>query len=240
VFCHPFAEEKLWTHRVFVSYARRLAAAGFTVLRFDFLGTGDSDGAFADSNLETCRADVGAAIGEVKRLSESAPVNLLGLRFGASVAALVADDHPDLRSLVMWAPIVDGNRYMQDLLRINIMTQMASYREVRQDRPALVASLEQGHTVNVDGYEMSPSMYAGASTLDLAQGRAFRGPCLIVHVDPRSAPGDDLQRLAAAYPGSTMTTAAEDAFWKEIPRFYQGAPELFRVTDEWLAERSKQ
>ena len=27
VFCHPFGEEKLWTHRVFVSFARRLARA---------------------------------------------------------------------------------------------------------------------------------------------------------------------------------------------------------------------
>ena len=28
VFCHPLAEEKLWAHRVFVAYARQLAASG--------------------------------------------------------------------------------------------------------------------------------------------------------------------------------------------------------------------
>ena len=49
VFCHPFGEEKLWTHRTYVSMARRLAERGHPVLRFDFLGNGDSDGAFADS-----------------------------------------------------------------------------------------------------------------------------------------------------------------------------------------------
>ena len=42
VFCHPLAEEKLWAHRVFVSYARHLAAAGYPVLRFDMTGNGDS------------------------------------------------------------------------------------------------------------------------------------------------------------------------------------------------------
>jgi hypothetical protein len=35
VFCHPFGEEKLWAHRVFVAYSRLLAADGYLVLRFD-------------------------------------------------------------------------------------------------------------------------------------------------------------------------------------------------------------
>ena len=38
VFCHPFAEEKLWTQRVYVSFARRLAREGHPVLRFDYRG----------------------------------------------------------------------------------------------------------------------------------------------------------------------------------------------------------
>ncbi|MEI2787934.1 MAG: hypothetical protein V9E93_03525 [Steroidobacteraceae bacterium] len=29
VMCHPLGEEKLWAHRVFVTFARDLAAAGF-------------------------------------------------------------------------------------------------------------------------------------------------------------------------------------------------------------------
>ena len=44
VFCHPFAEEKLWAHRVYVNFARYLAKHGWAVLRFDYAGYGDSDG----------------------------------------------------------------------------------------------------------------------------------------------------------------------------------------------------
>ena len=44
VFCSPFAEEKLWAHRVFVNFARELARLGYTVLRFDYMGHGDSEG----------------------------------------------------------------------------------------------------------------------------------------------------------------------------------------------------
>ena len=53
VMCHPLGEEKLWSHRVFVSFARDLAAAGFAVLRFDFRGEGDSDRDFEETDLET-------------------------------------------------------------------------------------------------------------------------------------------------------------------------------------------
>ena len=52
VFCHPFAEEKLWSHRVYVSFARALAAKGFVVARFDLRGYGDSDGEFIDISVE--------------------------------------------------------------------------------------------------------------------------------------------------------------------------------------------
>ena len=57
VTCHPFAEEKLWSHRVFVSAARALAQAGHAVLRFDFSGAGDSGGSTAESiSTRTARA----------------------------------------------------------------------------------------------------------------------------------------------------------------------------------------
>ena len=235
VFCHPFGEEKLWAHRVFVSYARRLAAAGHPVLRFDFMGNGDSEGSFSDSSMATACADVRRAIQEVRRLTGARSVSLLGLRLGATVASLVADEAEDIRRLIMWAPITDGARHMQELLRINVMTQMASFKQVRQDRPDLVAAMQQGHTVNVDGYEMGLELYTSVSALQLgSEPHAFGGPCLIVQVEPQPKPATDLQRLAASYPASTVRFAQEDAFWKEIARYYQDAPNLFDVTGAWL------
>ena len=235
VFCHPFGEEKLWTHRVFVAYARRLAAAGHAVLRFDFMGNGDSEGEFSDVSMDTARADVGCAIQEVRRLTGSRAVSLLGLRLGATVAGLVAEEAEDIRRLILWAPITDGARHMQELLRINVMTQMANFKEVRQDRPELVAAMEQGHTVNVDGYEMALPLYSSVSALDAgSKPHLFGGSCLIVQVDPQPRPAADLQRLAASYREATVKFAQEEPFWKEIARFYQEAPSLFDVTSQWL------
>src|SRR5687768_18149474 len=61
VFCHPFGEEKLWAHRVYVGFARELARRGHPVLRFDYAGNGDSSGTFDESSIETALADIDAA-----------------------------------------------------------------------------------------------------------------------------------------------------------------------------------
>jgi uncharacterized protein len=236
VFCHPLAEEKLWTHRIFVSYARQLAAAGYPVFRFDQTGSGDSEGSFSDVSMATLCADLRCAIREVRRLAGATAVSLLGLRLGANVAMMVADDAPDVRHLILWSPITDGERYLQELLRINLMTQMATYRVVRQERPALVAEMQEGRTVNVDGYEMAWPLYSSVSLIKPeSQARAFCRPCLIVQIDRHARPDAELRRLAGSYRDATVAFAQEDTFWKEIPRFYQQAPNLFAVTTEWLS-----
>ena len=164
-------------------------------------------------------------------------VSLLGLRAGATIASLVAanpDTHVD--RLVLWAPVVDGARYMQDLLRINLTTQMATHKDIRYDREALVAQMREGSTVNVDGYEMSYPLYSEFSALKLTEQPAvFGGPTLIVQVDRTAGRVDaELQRLATACPPATLVTAEEEPFWKEIARFYERANNLFETTRTWL------
>ena len=235
VFCHPLGEEKLWAHRVFVSFARRLAASGHPVLRFDFTGNGDSEGSFSDLSMALLTDDLRNAIGEARGLTGTTDICLLGLRLGANVAMKAAAEAPDVRQLILWSPITDGDRYMQDLLRINLMTQMATLKAVRHERPELVAQMEQGRTVNVDGYEMGWPLYSSVAAIKAgSEPQTFAGSCLIVQIDrqPRAAP--ELEQLAKSYPAATVTFAEEEAFWKEIARFYQDAPNLFEVTIGWL------
>jgi exosortase A-associated hydrolase 2 len=172
VFCHPFAEEKLWAHRVYVSLARDLAARGYTVLRFDHMGHGDSDGEFQDASVATHLRDIEAAVG---RLREECPgleeVGLLGLRLGGTFAALSAERIPGIDRLVLWDPVVDGGRYMQEVLRSNLTSQLAAYGKVLQDRKALVESLAEGKPINVDGYELGRDFYEQASAINLLSGK---------------------------------------------------------------------
>ncbi len=237
VLCAPLAEEKLWSHRVFVSFARELAARGYAVLRFDFRGEGDSDRTFEHSDLTTRLADTAAAIDELKRqVPELRHVTLVGLRLGATIAAAVAAQRDDIDRLVLWDPVTDGADYMQSVLRTNLMAQMAIHRKVVESREQLVERLDRGETVNVEGYLVSGPMFRGVSELRLPELlAATRLPCQIVSITARPAPPRvDLANLGSGLVHVQVKSAVEEAFWKEIKVFYQRADDLFRVTFEWL------
>lgn len=206
------------------------------MLRFDFMGSGDSDGDLAEASLEGALGDVHAAVAALRERVGTAPVSLLGLRLGATIASLAADTIPDLRHLVLWAPVINGGRYMQELLRINLTTQVATSGAVTQDRDEMVAAMQGGATINVDGYEMPWPFFSQVSSVDLAAApHAFGGTCLVVHVDRQTArPVPEIQRLLQAYTQATLATAQEEPFWKEIARFYEEAPTLFQMTEDWL------
>ncbi len=236
LFCHPFGEEKLWAHRVYVTFARELARRGQAVFRFDYMGNGDSSGEFSSSSVESVLADVHAASEWLKTRTGRSEIGLLGLRFGATIAATVAEDRDDVSCLVLWAPIASGAKYLQELFRINLSTQMAVYRQVRIDREQMAAALAAGATVNVDGYELSPQMAEQLNHLALDKPRRFAGRSVIVQLD-RSAnprPQADLVALASRFPQATIEVIQEEPFWKEIPHLYQTAPRLFDATLRWL------
>ncbi len=84
------------SHRQFVLLARDVASAGFAVLRFDYRGMGDSDG--ARRGFDAVTADVGAALTEFQlRVPAVRRVVLWGLCDGASAALLYLDDTHDSR-----------------------------------------------------------------------------------------------------------------------------------------------
>jgi exosortase A-associated hydrolase 2 len=233
VLCHPLGEEKLWSHRVFVSLARELAAAGIAALRFDFRGEGDSDRDFEQSDFESRVADTNHAIEAMHALDPSVTeVSLVGLRLGAAVAAEAAARRNDVSGLILWDPVTDGAAYMQAVLRLNLMFQMTLHRKVVENRDALVARLVQGGTVNIEGYELAEPLFRQVSAfrLDSALAR-FSGDALLVQVNQGEAPlKPELAAASESHPNCKTEAVQEEPFWKEIKAFYQRAPELTRVT----------
>jgi hypothetical protein len=101
----------------------------------------------------------------------------------------------------------------------------------------MVVAMQQGGTVNVDGYEMAYPLYSEVSAVKLAgAGKQHGGPCLVANVDKQPGrPAPELEKLTSSYQRGTLAFAQEEPFWKEIARFYDQAPNLFRVTREWLS-----
>lgn len=241
VFCYPCFEEKLWTHRVFVSLARELAARGYHVLRFDFMGQGDSDGDFEQSTVSSCLSDLSCAINQLRQeIGADAEVSLLGLRFGALLAAVHAERDSKIASLVLWDPVTDGAAYMQEVLLSNLATQSAVHLKIRFTREDLVAQMRAGNTVNIEGYELSYGLYDSATQLNLTGSKTFSAPCLVVQIGrANQKPKKNLQALCDAYPQAQLALSVEEPFWKEIKTFYPRAQNLFATTFDWLHKHER-
>jgi len=240
VFCHPFAEEKLWTHRVYVNFARELARLGYTVLRFDYMGHGDSEGKFENTSVETRLTDIAAAVNWMRdKINGRSKVGLLGLRFGATLASIYAETDSFLKFLILSEPILRGDQYMRELLRINISTQSAVYKEIRHNTKDLVKKMKEGLTVNSDGYEIGWSFYEQAAAINLINGaKSFKGPSLIVSVKNNpEIENKKLSQLKQLYSNSTLISVSEQPFWKEIKTYYSKASNLYFATSQWLRRR---
>jgi len=115
VLCQPLGHEYLRAHRAFRNLAVSLAGQGFHVLRFDYYGCGDSGGNGDQATVEQCVSDLAAAVEELKDTSGAAKVSLIGLRFGATLAAVTASRRQDIDRIVLWDPVSDGRSYLEDV-----------------------------------------------------------------------------------------------------------------------------
>lgn len=106
VMFHGFGGNKSESHFIFTKTARRLAEKGIGVLRFDFMGSGDSEGRFQDMSLNTEIKDGRKAVEFVlrDRIFDKNRFAVLGLSMGAVTAVSVASEYK-ARSLVLWSPV---------------------------------------------------------------------------------------------------------------------------------------
>ena len=115
VLCYPIGPEYIRSHRAYRQLAVRLSRAGFDVLRFDYLGCGDSYGDFEQAGTEQWQDCISLAITEMQSRQGVGKVCVVGLRFGATLAMIVGAQRGDLDGMVLWNPVVDGPSYIREL-----------------------------------------------------------------------------------------------------------------------------
>src|ERR1019366_1252320 len=90
--------------------------AGFVALRFDYAGTGDSNGGFATAPSDPQWIDNVANAVSYLRNSRITLVSVVGMRLGATLAGLAASRHDlGLTSMVLWDPCESVHRYLREL-----------------------------------------------------------------------------------------------------------------------------
>lgn len=112
--CNPFGPESIRSYRMLRLLADRLSAAGCPVLRFDYHGTGDSPGDDDVASLPGWAGDIGVAHRELAARSGKSTVAWIGLRLGASLCALAAQNvRNGLGLVVLWDPVIAGPGYLE-------------------------------------------------------------------------------------------------------------------------------
>ncbi len=125
VICPPLGHEYVHSHRSVRYLADTLARAGVPALRFDYHGTGDSPGTDLDPGRVTrWLADVRRAIDDARARSGRARVCLIGIRLGATLAALASAERA-VDQLVLWGPAVSGRRYVREMQAIAQASELA-------------------------------------------------------------------------------------------------------------------
>jgi exosortase A-associated hydrolase 2 len=235
IFCSPFAEEKVRTVRVFVSFARALASMGVAVLCFDYFGDGDSEGNFEAATFDDRLLDTNAAFKFLKDKYALDRVGILGLRWGATLAALCSDNlKPDFR--ILWEPVTDSRKYFYDYLRLNVASQLLNEGKVKKNRDDLIKDLEAGGSIVVEGYVFTGQFYVQAREHELAKTAfSHRCPTLIIQIQKNTATiRQDLIDLKGALGGADVSAVPKEFEWEKTENWMPAPPVLFGTTLEFL------
>jgi len=150
IVCHSFGLEQVDLHMTDVALARALAAAGHPSLRFHCQGYGDADDVVTPPTPASHLRDTLAVAEEAPGLTGVPDLAFAGSRFGATVAALAAARLGSTH-VVMTAPVVSGSKYVLELLRSRVYTElMGESPETAVTVQDLKAELATNGFVNID------------------------------------------------------------------------------------------
>lgn len=114
--CPPFGQEAVRTHLLYRLLAEQLARQGVHVMRFDYLGSGESAGTDTEGSLTRWRDDLLMAHEELGRRTRAQETTWLGCRLGATLAMLAsAQGRAAPQRIVLWEPVLDGASHLREL-----------------------------------------------------------------------------------------------------------------------------
>jgi pimeloyl-ACP methyl ester carboxylesterase len=255
VLCHPLLDFDLyelpWTIRLVAGYARELARAGYPALRFDFRGSGQSDGEFETVTLGGCVSDLQRAVDVLVEKTGVEEIVLVGVRLAATAAMRVAPRDRRVRRLVLWDPVPDPNANLRAVRRRARASLLAMGRgsdappsaTSGAEAPAGLWSGGDGGETRMDagGYVIGPEFLAELKTWDSKPDvQGFQGSVLILQLirDWMGAPGlrrelikvDEAYRAAGADSRIAEVMDVHPAEWYRQPNYYP----VWEETSSWL------
>jgi pimeloyl-ACP methyl ester carboxylesterase len=161
--CPPIGQEYVRSHWAIRQVALALVRAGFHCFRFDWFGVGDSSGELAEATLARWKEDAVNAAQELRDAAGVRKLSIVGLRFGATVAAMAAREIAP-SSLILWDPVLEGASYVAQLRRIHeqLISDQARYWSAPPRRP------DEGGT-ELCGFDFGEGILAEIRRVEAAQ-----------------------------------------------------------------------
>ena len=223
--CPTDGEERAWTLRTLVTFARLAAKRGYWALRFDYAGQGESDGAYEQTTVSERIANIGAALTALRARSGVAEPAVVGTRLGAALALEAAARDSAVTRMALWEPVVAIDPYVTNLVRVNLTSQMVIHKKVVRPTEELLEDLKRGGTVSANGYQLTSTLLDGLSMLRPAERLTSFGGSLLVVTGPAT-------RLPESRAEVSKLTFLP--FWKE-PKADMTPPQaVLTLTADWL------
>jgi esterase/lipase len=222
VIAPPVAYEYQSSHRSLRVLAERLAAAGHTVLRIDYDGTGDSAGSQWDGHrIIAWRRSIAAAVAHL-RAAGVAAVTVIGVRLGATLALLEAAS-AGVDRVVAWLPVAGGRRYAREL------------RLLATPVPEEHDPLQPPGTLAFAGNVFSAETLDELRGLDLTRFDTPPAPAVLVVDDPAdaAAPVVSALRATGAEVAHVHLDGSEESL-RTAPEFAVVPDEILGAICEWL------
>lgn len=193
--CAPLGHEYFRTYRACVKLAQSLGAIGFPALRFDYRGTGDSEGDPACLDIAALLDDIRAAANELHRREPETAIAFAGMRTGALLACRVLKDF-NCRHILLWDPVLDGETFVTSInaLHSGVIKDLQRFPKER-------AQAETGRSERV-GVDFGPHLLRELSELRIGKlDSTLRGAIACQATEaPRNAPdGLEVIPLQRAY-----------------------------------------
>lgn len=111
----PLLHEQQRTRRLVTELASTLAGHGLPCLRFDFFGSGDSDGACDQLDFASIATDLDLAVRALRATAGVERVGVLVMRGAALPVCSWLERGGDADLLVVWEPLFDGPAWLAQL-----------------------------------------------------------------------------------------------------------------------------
>ncbi len=204
IFCYGFTGDKVGANQLMRNLAQSVEDAGLYAVRFDFAGSGDSEGTFAaDTTVAGWQEDLRSVAAWVRRHFPDRPVYLLGHSLGGLVV-LTADDRA-IAGRIAVAPVV---RPIENFAATILGPELWA-KAVKGER---IANF-YGKGFVLDGGFARDLLAAGYDPL--AAAASFAAPLLVIHGTADAAvpfAGSEELRAACAAPVEFAVLDADHVF----------------------------